>query len=65
MQKGSCFKLKRLFIHRRKTFFLFSFCMNVTCDETSSCPDETTCCKTKEGGWACCPMPEVISLSSS
>ncbi|XP_038151168.1 granulin a [Cyprinodon tularosa] len=33
---------------------------NVTCDETSSCPDETTCCKTKEGGWACCPMPEAV-----
>lgn len=32
---------------------------NVPCDTTSSCPDETTCCKNKTGGWACCPLPEV------
>ncbi|XP_015248492.1 PREDICTED: granulins-like isoform X1 [Cyprinodon variegatus] len=33
---------------------------NVTCDGTASCPDGTTCCKTKEGGWACCPLPEAV-----
>ncbi|XP_067332061.1 granulin a [Channa argus] len=33
---------------------------DVTCDSTTSCPDETTCCKTKEGGWACCPLPEAV-----
>ncbi|XP_024655452.2 granulin a isoform X1 [Maylandia zebra] len=33
---------------------------DVPCDDTSACPDGTTCCKTKEGGWACCPMPEAV-----
>ncbi|XP_026206348.1 granulin a isoform X2 [Anabas testudineus] len=33
---------------------------NVTCDSTSSCPDDTTCCKNKTGGWACCPLPEAV-----
>ncbi|KAM4531106.1 granulin a [Odontesthes bonariensis] len=33
---------------------------NVSCDSSSSCPDGTTCCKTKEGGWACCPLPQAV-----
>nr|XP_043906826.1 granulin a isoform X1 [Solea senegalensis] len=33
---------------------------DVPCDSATSCPDKTTCCKTKEGGWACCPIPEAV-----
>ncbi|XP_016340524.1 prestalk protein-like isoform X2 [Sinocyclocheilus anshuiensis] len=33
---------------------------DVPCDDTAACPDGTTCCKTKEGGWACCPLPEAV-----
>ncbi|XP_051243037.1 granulin a isoform X5 [Dicentrarchus labrax] len=33
---------------------------NVSCDSTSSCPDGTTCCKTTEGSWACCPLPKAV-----
>ncbi|XP_058508664.1 granulin a [Solea solea] len=33
---------------------------DVPCDSATSCPDNTTCCKTKEGGWACCPIPEAV-----
>ncbi|XP_022050394.2 granulin a isoform X12 [Acanthochromis polyacanthus] len=33
---------------------------DVPCDDTVGCPDGTTCCKTKEGGWACCPLPEAV-----
>ncbi|KAM6904810.1 granulin a [Xenentodon cancila] len=33
---------------------------NVTCDQTTSCPDGSTCCKTKDGAWACCPLPEAV-----
>nr|XP_055050054.1 granulin a isoform X2 [Misgurnus anguillicaudatus] len=33
---------------------------NVPCDDTAACPDESTCCKTKDGGWACCPLPEAV-----
>lgn len=29
------------------------------CDETSSCPDDSTCCKLPSGKWGCCPMPMV------
>ncbi len=32
---------------------------DVPCDSTAACPDGSTCCKTKEGGWACCPLPQV------
>uniref|UniRef100_A0A3B3CG25 Granulin a n=1 Tax=Oryzias melastigma TaxID=30732 RepID=A0A3B3CG25_ORYME len=33
---------------------------DVQCDSTAACPDQTTCCKTAEGGWACCPLPEAV-----
>lgn len=33
---------------------------NVPCDDTKACPDNTTCCKTQEGDWACCPLPEAV-----
>uniref|UniRef100_A0A3P9M9Q6 Granulin a n=1 Tax=Oryzias latipes TaxID=8090 RepID=A0A3P9M9Q6_ORYLA len=33
---------------------------DIPCNETTSCPDQTTCCKTQEGGWGCCPFPEAV-----
>ncbi|XDV13222.1 hypothetical protein PO909_001678 [Leuciscus waleckii] len=33
---------------------------DVPCNDTASCQDGTTCCKTKDGGWACCPLPEAV-----
>ncbi|XP_051969744.1 granulin b [Xyrauchen texanus] len=33
---------------------------NHKCDETMSCPDDSTCCKLLTGGWGCCPLPEAI-----
>uniref|UniRef100_A0A8C1VAI6 Granulin a n=1 Tax=Cyprinus carpio TaxID=7962 RepID=A0A8C1VAI6_CYPCA len=33
---------------------------NVSCDDTKSCPDGNTCCKTQEGGWGCCPLPQAV-----
>ncbi|KAJ7989490.1 hypothetical protein DPEC_G00305090 [Dallia pectoralis] len=33
---------------------------NVPCDSTHACPDNTTCCKTDTGDWACCPIPEAV-----
>ncbi|XP_069572162.1 granulin a isoform X1 [Brachyistius frenatus] len=33
---------------------------DVQCDKTAACADGTTCCKTQEGGWACCPLPEAV-----
>ncbi|XP_078124936.1 granulin a isoform X1 [Sander vitreus] len=33
---------------------------DVPCNDTAACPDNTTCCKTKEGSWACCPLPEAV-----
>uniref|UniRef100_A0A3B4XZP2 Granulins domain-containing protein n=1 Tax=Seriola lalandi dorsalis TaxID=1841481 RepID=A0A3B4XZP2_SERLL len=44
--------------------FGFFFSGNVIpCNDTVGCADETTCCKTKDGGWACCPLPEVQQKS--
>ncbi|KAK5610595.1 hypothetical protein CRENBAI_002714 [Crenichthys baileyi] len=36
---------------------------DVPCDDTTTCTDGSTCCKTKEGGWACCPLPEVRNVT--
>ncbi|TSQ23976.1 Granulin [Bagarius yarrelli] len=33
---------------------------NVPCDDTSACPDGTTCCKNEQGGWSCCPLPQAV-----
>lgn len=33
---------------------------NGRCDESASCPGEATCCRTRAGGWACCPLPQVL-----
>lgn len=42
-----------------KCLFVFLPGNNVQCDDTTSCPDGNTCCKTKDGSWGCCPLPEV------
>uniref|UniRef100_A0A8C5HX14 Granulins domain-containing protein n=1 Tax=Gouania willdenowi TaxID=441366 RepID=A0A8C5HX14_GOUWI len=36
---------------------------NVSCDQTAACPDKTTCCKTLDGGWGCCPFPNAVCCS--
>uniref|UniRef100_A0A8C7YJZ1 Granulin a n=1 Tax=Oryzias sinensis TaxID=183150 RepID=A0A8C7YJZ1_9TELE len=46
--------------HLDQFCFLIFEAKNVPCDETAACPDQTTCCKTQEGGWACCPLPEAV-----
>ncbi|XP_017274840.1 granulin a isoform X2 [Kryptolebias marmoratus] len=33
---------------------------NIPCTETVSCPDGSTCCKTKHGSWACCPLLQAV-----
>ena len=33
---------------------------NVECDDGSSCPTGTTCCKLSSGGYGCCPYPEAV-----
>lgn len=32
---------------------------NVICDQTTSCPDGTTCCRMSLGTWGCCPLEQV------
>uniref|UniRef100_A0A8C6UTW7 Granulin a n=1 Tax=Neogobius melanostomus TaxID=47308 RepID=A0A8C6UTW7_9GOBI len=36
---------------------------DVPCNDTASCPDETTCCSTPDGEWACCPAPNAVCCS--
>ncbi|XP_038836863.1 progranulin-like isoform X2 [Salvelinus namaycush] len=36
---------------------------DIPCDESTACSDGTTCCKTQEGGWACCPLPQAVCCS--
>ena len=33
---------------------------NVECDDGSSCPTGTTCCKLSTGDYGCCPYPEAV-----
>ncbi|KAM6993893.1 progranulin isoform 2-T2 [Passerculus sandwichensis] len=33
---------------------------NVKCDETTSCPDRTTCCRLSLGTWGCCPFSQAV-----
>uniref|UniRef100_A0A3B4DG06 Granulins domain-containing protein n=1 Tax=Pygocentrus nattereri TaxID=42514 RepID=A0A3B4DG06_PYGNA len=33
---------------------------NVPCNDTAACPDGDTCCKTAQGDWSCCPLPEAV-----
>lgn len=32
---------------------------DVPCDNVTSCPSSTTCCRLTSGEWGCCPAPEV------
>lgn len=32
---------------------------NIQCDEETSCPDNSTCCKISPTTWGCCPSPHV------
>ncbi|KAG7492363.1 hypothetical protein MATL_G00013380 [Megalops atlanticus] len=33
---------------------------NVTCDASHACPDGSTCCKSADEQWACCPLPQAV-----
>ncbi|XP_035379745.1 granulin a isoform X8 [Electrophorus electricus] len=33
---------------------------DVPCNDTVACLDGTTCCKTAQGDWACCPLPQAV-----
>lgn len=33
---------------------------NSMCDKSTSCPGNSTCCRTTTGDWACCPLPEAV-----
>ncbi|KAG8446958.1 hypothetical protein GDO86_014410 [Hymenochirus boettgeri] len=32
---------------------------SIQCDDTSSCPDKTTCCRMLSGVWGCCPIEKA------
>ncbi|XP_069094009.1 progranulin isoform X19 [Pleurodeles waltl] len=36
---------------------------DIACDDTFSCPDDNTCCRTASGEWGCCPMPKAVCCS--
>ncbi|KTG01779.1 hypothetical protein cypCar_00026215 [Cyprinus carpio] len=33
---------------------------NQKCDETTSCPDGSTCCRLSSEKWGCCPLPQAV-----
>ncbi|XP_039421739.1 progranulin isoform X2 [Corvus cornix cornix] len=36
---------------------------NVQCDEETSCPDGSTCCRLSLGTWGCCPFEQAVCCS--
>lgn len=36
---------------------------DVPCDDVTSCPSSTTCCRLTTGEWGCCPAPEAVCCS--
>nr|XP_055038811.1 granulin b isoform X1 [Misgurnus anguillicaudatus]XP_055038812.1 granulin b isoform X1 [Misgurnus anguillicaudatus]XP_055038813.1 granulin b isoform X1 [Misgurnus anguillicaudatus] len=38
----------------------FPIAANQKCDETSTCPDDATCCRLASGKWGCCPLPQAV-----
>lgn len=36
---------------------------DVLCDNVTSCPSSTTCCRLMSGEWGCCPVPEAVCCS--
>lgn len=38
----------------------FPLTENSKCDRSTSCPGKSTCCRSKSGGWACCPLPQAV-----
>ncbi|XP_071967349.1 progranulin isoform X1 [Engystomops pustulosus] len=37
---------------------------DVQCDQTTSCPDKTTCCRLPSGEWGCCPYEQATCCPS-
>ncbi|XP_068274823.1 progranulin [Nyctibius grandis] len=33
---------------------------DVRCDEETSCPQGSTCCRLASGGWGCCPLEQAV-----
>ncbi|XP_065507328.1 progranulin isoform X2 [Caloenas nicobarica] len=33
---------------------------DVRCDDETSCPDGSTCCRLSSGAWGCCPLEEAV-----
>ncbi|NXF92827.1 GRN protein, partial [Eubucco bourcierii] len=33
---------------------------DVRCDEQTSCPDGSTCCRLASGAWGCCPLEQAV-----
>ncbi|KAM8945291.1 progranulin [Pelodytes ibericus] len=44
----------------RKASALKHKALNVPCDESTYCPDNTTCCRLASGEWGCCPLPQAV-----
>ncbi|XP_066484930.1 progranulin isoform X2 [Tiliqua scincoides] len=36
---------------------------DVKCDDRTSCPDGTTCCRLASGQWGCCPFAQAVCCS--
>ncbi|KAM9424628.1 granulin b isoform 2-T2 [Pholidichthys leucotaenia] len=46
-------------LHRHVPAFP-SLMNNNRCDESMTCPGKSTCCRTADGGWACCPLSQAV-----
>ncbi|XP_075703049.1 progranulin isoform X2 [Rhinoderma darwinii] len=37
--------------------------VDIQCDDETSCPDKTTCCRLQTGEWGCCPYEQAVCCS--
>lgn len=59
-QGGTCLQGGIRLPWLRKTPALWGRGGDVRCDDRTSCPDGSTCCRLSGGAWGCCPLEQAV-----
>mmetsp|Transcript_71888 Transcript_71888/g.83556 ORF Transcript_71888/g.83556 Transcript_71888/m.83556 type:complete len:102 (+) Transcript_71888:31-336(+) len=54
---------KKLLLVLLLTIFFSQISAVVECDSEYVCPNGCTCCRTRSGGWGCCPYSSAVCCS--
>lgn len=58
--EGSCEMKERSIPWSKKMPAIKQKSTDVPCDQETSCPDKTTCCRLESGEWGCCPYEQAV-----